>query len=75
MARVRRLLNGVVVETAQRKRICYHDRNDHQIQQGSVCLIIKEANGSGSKNYCVSCALEILDRAAGDIESLRQQLK
>lgn len=73
MAKIRRVLGGVTVEVAQRRRICYHDRQHHRITSGSVCLVIKEPN-NGHKNYCVTCGIEILDRAADDLAALRRQL-
>lgn len=73
MAKVRRVLAAVSIEVAQRRRICYHDRTNHSIERGCLCLVIKEPN-SGQKNYCVTCGLEILDRAADDLAALRKGL-
>lgn len=74
MPQVRRVLGAVSVEIAVRKRICYRDRRNHVVTKGSVCLVVKDAAGGGSKNYCVTCALAILDQAADDLQSLRTQL-
>lgn len=73
MSKVRRVLGAVSVEVAQRRRLCYHDRKHHSIEGGSVCLVIKEP-GSGQKNYCATCGMEILDRAADDLAALRRTL-
>jgi len=74
MAKVRQLFNGVAIETAKRKRICYHNRKKHSIEGGDLCLVIKDPAGNGKKNYCVTCGLEILDRAADDLDALRRGL-
>ena len=73
MSKVRRVLVAVSVEVAQRRRICYHNRKNHSIEGGSACLVVKEP-GNGQKNYCVTCGMEILDRAADDLAVLRQRL-
>lgn len=73
MAKVRRVLGAVTIEVAQRRRICYHDRKHHSIERGEACLVIKEPS-NGQKNYCVTCGMEILDRAADDIAALRKGL-
>jgi hypothetical protein len=75
MAKVRRVLNAVRTEVAQRKRICHHDRKHHSIEKGTTCLVVREASGEGQKNYCVTCGLEILDQAADDLASLRSSLE
>jgi hypothetical protein len=74
MAKVRQLLNAVSVETAKRKRICYRNRRNHEIAPGEKCLVVKEPNTNGSKNYCSDCAAEILDRAQDDLSALKTQL-
>ena len=75
MAKVRQVLNGVTVESAQRRRICYHNRKKHSIDRGDLCLVIKDSSGNAKKNYCGACGLEILDRAADDLASLRRELE
>jgi hypothetical protein len=67
------VLGAVSVETASRKRICYRDRKKHAVAKGEVCLVIQDGASGGSKNYCVSCALAILDQAADDLQRLRDQ--
>jgi hypothetical protein len=36
--------------------------------------VIKDLVSGGSKNYCRDCALAILDRAADDLQALRDGL-
>ena len=74
MPQIRQVLGAVSVETASRKRICYRDRKKHEVSKGEACLVIKDGASGGAKNYCVPCALEILDQAADDLKNLRDQL-
>jgi hypothetical protein len=74
MPQIRRILGGVSVETASRKRICYRDRRNHAVAKGDACLVIKDGASGESKNYCVPCGLAILDQAADDLQRLRDQL-
>lgn len=74
MARTRQLFNTVTVETAKRKRICHHNRAKHQVVAGERCLVIRDPTSNASKNYCVSCATAILDRAEQDLAGLRAEL-
>lgn len=73
MAKVRQLFNRVEVQTAKRQRICHHNRKKHSIAKEERCLVIREPDG-GSKNYCVECGSEILDRAAEDLANLQNKL-
>lgn len=75
MPQVRRVLSGCTVETAQRRRVCHRDRKHHSINQGTLCLVIKDPASGGSKNYCPECALAILDQAANDVQTLRDALR
>lgn len=74
MAKVREVLKELTVETAKRDRVCHRNRNDHTIRPGQPCLVIKDPINSGTKNYCASCAKDILGRAEGDIAQLRLEL-
>jgi len=74
MPQIRHVLGAVSVETASNKRICYRDRKKHEVPKGGTCLVIKDGASGGSKNYCVPCALAILDQAADDLQNLRDQL-
>lgn len=74
MPQVRRVMGTCSVETAQRRRVCHRDRRRHSIEQGTLCLVIKDPASGGSKNYCPDCALAILDQAADDLQELRDQL-
>lgn len=73
MPQTRRLLGAASVEVASRKRLCHRNRRQHSVPKGGACLVVKNADG-GSKNYCPECALAILDQAADDLQSLRDQL-
>lgn len=73
MARVRRALKDLVVEDARRRRKCHHNPK-HSVAMGELCLVIRNPNGEGQKNYCTRCALEILDAAEDDLERLRSEL-
>ncbi len=74
MPQIRRVLGTCTVETAQRRRVCHRDRKHHSIEQGALCLVIKDPVSGGSKNYCSQCALAILDQAADDLQGLRNAL-
>lgn len=74
MPQVRRILVGLSIETAMRRRLCHRERKAHSIPRGGVCLVIKDAASSSSKNYCPTCALAILDVAADDLQRLRDSL-
>lgn len=74
MPQIRRVLGACTVETAKRRRVCHRDRRRHSIEQGTLCLVIKDPVTGGSKNYCPQCALAILDQAADDLQTLRDAL-
>jgi len=74
MGKVRQLFNDVTVEVAKAKRACYHNRKSHQIAKNEGCLVIRNPDGAGSKNYCVACGTEILHRASEDLKDLEDQL-
>jgi hypothetical protein len=71
MPAVRRVLGHCFIEEARRRRVCHRNRRQHSIQRGALCLVIKDSASGGSKNYCGSCALAILDQAADDLQALR----
>ena len=66
MPKVREVMGHVSVETAKGDRICHRNRKSHGIAKGELCLVIREAASSGSKNYCLVCAAPILEQAAQD---------
>lgn len=70
MGPIRRILGHVSVETAKKKRHCSRNKNEHIITMGQVCLVIAEPSYQGSKNYCCTCAKEILKRASQDLSGL-----
>ena len=74
MPQIRRVLGACTIEVAQRRRVCHRDRKHHSIEQGMLCLVIKDPVSGGSKNYCSQCALAILAQAADDLQGLRDAL-
>jgi hypothetical protein len=74
MPKVREVLAHVSVQTAERRRICHRNRDSHAITKGESCLVVREAASSGSKNYCLVCAVPILEQAAQDLADLRAAL-
>jgi hypothetical protein len=74
MPKVRDILTHVSVETAIRQRICHRKRNEHSIEKGESCLVIKDASTGGKKNYCVECAPEILTLAKARLDNLEADL-
>lgn len=73
MPAVRQLLKHAQPEIAARERKCHRKQNEHKILKGDVCLVIRGADGR-AKNYCVECALPILDRARDDLNALAAEL-
>ena len=69
MASTRRILKHVTVETAAAARKCHHN-NTHAIRRGESCLVIRNDDGLGKKNYCTSCAGNILDKAKSYLTEL-----
>jgi hypothetical protein len=74
MAKVRDVLVHVEVEVALRVRICHHNRKEHTIAKGNVCLAIHDSDG-GRRNYCGVCAREILTKAKTKLLGMEQQLR
>jgi hypothetical protein len=73
MPAVRDVLKHVRVESAKRKRKC--NRNaEHVIAAGEPCLVIRNDDGLGSKNYCSACAAEIVKRACKELDSITRTL-
>lgn len=74
MPQIRRLLGVCTVETAQRRRVCHRDRKHHTIERDTNCLVIKDPVSGGTKNYCPTCAMAILEQAGDDLQALRSEL-
>ncbi len=74
MPQIRKVLGVCGIATAKRQRVCHRNRKEHSIEQGEVCLVIKDTVNGGSKNYCRTCALDILDQASADLKALRDEL-
>lgn len=69
----RDIVKHVSVENAKAKRKC-HRTKAHNIAKGEVCIVIKDGAFGASKNYCLSCAIEILDAASRRLLALRGEL-
>ena len=70
----RDILKHVSVEAAKAKRKCHRD-NKHSIAKGDLCVVVRENNFGGSKNYCVVCSLTILDAADSKLLLMNRELK
>lgn len=73
MPATRRVLKHLAIETAKARRRC-HRKKEHAIRKGEACLVVREDGGLGKKNYCSSCATEILQRAQADLDGFTSQL-
>ncbi|MXV89550.1 MAG: hypothetical protein F4121_04815 [Acidimicrobiia bacterium] len=73
MPAIRKLLRHAKIETAGGKRKCHRKQDEHKILKGDACLVIRDADGR-AKNYCVECALPILDQARDDLNALAAEL-
>ena len=74
MGAVRDIITHVEVETALHKRICHHNRKQHNVAAGQKCLAVHDHDG-GRKNYCLPCALEILAKAKTKLLTLEQEIQ
>ena len=74
MPKVRDVLVHVSVEMAKAKRKCHRKPEQHSMQKGEVCLVIKDSATGGSKNYCPECAEPILNAAKTRIAELENAL-
>ena len=74
MAKIRQVLKDMSIETAKRKRICHRNRRKHEIKLGEKCLVIRNPATQSSKNYCVECGQQIIERATEDLEALAGEL-
>ena len=73
MPAVRRLLKHAKIEAAVLKRMCHRNQNEHEILKGDVCLVIRDPDGR-AKNYCVECAMPVLDQARRDLDAFARGL-
>lgn len=73
MPATRRVLKHLAVETAQARRRC-HRKKEHTIEKGESCLVVKEEAGLGKKNYCTSCATDVLQQAQTDLDRFTSEL-
>lgn len=74
MAKHKRILGHAVIETAERRRACNHDRSKHVTCKGEACLVVK--SGRFDKNtYCQACALKMIHAARADLDGLATGLQ
>jgi hypothetical protein len=73
MPATRRVLKHLAIEAAKARRKCYR-KQEHAIRKGEACLVVREDSGLGKKNYCSSCAAEILQQAQADLDRFTIQL-
>ncbi|MEJ1966507.1 MAG: hypothetical protein WDO56_35195 [Gammaproteobacteria bacterium] len=71
MAKIKDILIHVIVETALKRRKCHRNKT-HAVKAGETCMVVKD--GMYKRNYCVTCAAEILGVAKTRLSALRQQL-
>jgi hypothetical protein len=74
MPKIRDVLTHVSVEMAIRQRICHRNRQEHSVDKGELCLVIKDSSTGGKKNYCTDCAPAILDRAKSRLAEIETEL-
>lgn len=74
MAQIRDILKHVSVETALGKRKCARAKIEHRITKGTVHLAVIEEGYRNRTNYCLECALPMLELATRRLEELRTQL-
>jgi hypothetical protein len=73
MAQTKNVLGHVLVEVAERVRVCHHDRKKHKIRQGDPCLVVSEGRFS-RRNYCATCARPMLELAQAHVAQLVARL-
>jgi hypothetical protein len=74
MPKVTQVLKHVTVQAAGAKRTCARNRAKHSIAKGELFLLVKDGQG-GYKNFCVTCAEPVLNKAQEDLDKLRVELQ
>lgn len=74
MPKSRNVLKHVTVEQAARRRDCGASRGMHHISKGELCIVVRGAMRNDKRSYCFACGTAILDRAALELQQLRDQL-
>lgn len=74
MAAIRDIVTHVVIEVAGKARICHRNRKNHNIAKGQKSLAIYDDSG-GRKNYCLPCAMEILNAAKVKLAAMEQEIQ
>ena len=73
MPKIRDIIVHVCVETAQRPRKCFRNR-EHAISSGERCLVVKTGPTSSKQNYCRNCACRILRFATDKLARLKDDI-
>ena len=74
MAKVRSITQRLEVRAAGRLSHCAHNKS-HAISKGEWRFVVKATGpAAGEKGYCVSCAVEMIDKARADLDSLEAEL-
>ena len=61
-------------EKASRRHWCRGDWRHHKISKGDLFLSVTNSGTGSVMNFCHSCAIALLDRAAAGIGELRSEL-
>ena len=69
MAAIKSLLIRITTEVTDRKRICHHNRKNHSITAGELCLVTIDDMG-GKKNYCHLCADQMIKKVQAEIRDI-----
>jgi hypothetical protein len=74
MARIKSVLQRLEVRPAGRLSHCAH-KKAHEIRKGEPRFVVKPPGpAAGEKGYCVACAIEMIQKAEGDLTRLKRQL-
>lgn len=72
MAAFKSLVVQSEVVRAGRLRDCHHDRKNHKMHKGDVCLEITQQ--MKPRGYCVTCATRMIDDSIKKLEGLKHAL-
>lgn len=74
MARVKSVLQRLDVRPAGKLSRCSHKKS-HEIRKGEPRFVVKAPGvATGEKGYCAACAVEMIDKAEGDLAQLKSEL-
>lgn len=74
MARVKSVLQRLEVRPAGRLSHCARKKS-HEIRKGEPRFVVKPPGpAAGEKGYCADCAIEMIEKAQGDLAGLKNEL-